>query len=108
MTQDELKKRLMTEAEAVISKLVEQGCQTLSEIEEAVVQAGLEMKAAMLNEVVGGVAEAGGERKCAKCGGKLSDKGLRGKWVLTQAGEVRVERHYYYCDRCKTGFFPSR
>ncbi len=41
MTQDEQKKRLMTEAEAIISKLVEQGGQTLSEIAEAVVQADL-------------------------------------------------------------------
>ncbi len=107
MTPEEQKQHLMAKAEANINTLVEQQGQTLSEMEAAVVKAGQEMKTAMLKEVVGGVAEEAGERKCPTCGGKVSDKGLRGKWVLTQAGEVRLERHYYYCDRCKAGFFPS-
>jgi hypothetical protein len=107
MTPEEQKKHLMAQAEAIINTLVEQPGQTLSEIEAAVVKAGQEMKAAMLSEVVAGIAETLGEHTCPTCGGKVSDKGIREKWVVTQAGEVRLERHYYYCDRCKAGFFPS-
>ncbi len=108
MTPEELKARLMAEAEAIVSELVGQQPHTLSEIEQAVVKAGMQFKAAMLTGVVAGGSAVSSDGICATCGGKLKDKGRRGKWVLTQAGEVRVERDYYYCERCKAGFFPWR
>ena len=110
MTPEELKARLLTEAEAIINEIIGQGQatqpRTLSEIEQAALKAGQQVKASVLAGLVANTPPASGNDSCPRCGGKLKAKGKRSKWVLTQAGEVRVERDYYYCEQCKTGFFP--
>jgi hypothetical protein len=107
MTPEELKAQLMAEAEAIISEMVGQEAKTLSEMEQAVVSAGGRFKEAMIKGLVGSSELQHVDRACPSCGGKLSAKGKRRKWVLTQVGEVQVERDYYYCAQCKTGFFPQ-
>ena len=111
MTPEELKAKLVAEAEAIINEIVGQaeGTQprTLNEIEQAALKAGQEMKARVLAGLVANTPRASADESCAGCGGKLKYKGKRAKWVLTQAGEVQVERDYYYCEQCKTGFFPQ-
>ena len=44
--------------------------------------------------------------RCPICGGKLRKKGRKEKVVVSLAGEVKVERDYYYCLHCQRGFFP--
>ena len=44
--------------------------------------------------------------ECEQCHERMRNKGRKGKWVKTQTGTVRVERPYYYCERCKRGHFP--
>ena len=44
--------------------------------------------------------------RCPVCGGKLRTKGKKEKVVVSLAGEVKVERNYYYCPHCQRGFFP--
>jgi ribonuclease HII len=44
--------------------------------------------------------------RCPICGGKLRRKGRKEKVVVSLAGEVKVERDYYYCPNCQRGFFP--
>jgi len=111
MTPEELKAKLMAEVETIINEIVGQaeGTQpkTLNEIEQAALKAGQEMKARVLAGLVANAPGARAEDKCPGCAGKLKHKGKRAKWVLTQAGEVQVERDYYYCEQCKTGFFPQ-
>ncbi len=46
------------------------------------------------------------EQVCAECGGKLEDKGVREKRVVHSEGEARLERPYYHCKPCGSGFFP--
>lgn len=43
---------------------------------------------------------------CARCGGRMRNKGRKRRRVLTRSGEVEVERTYYYCETCQTGHFP--
>jgi hypothetical protein len=31
---------------------------------------------------------------------------MKRKYVVTETGEVEVERAYYYCETCKRGIFP--
>jgi uncharacterized protein with PIN domain len=45
---------------------------------------------------------------CESCGGKLRSKGQKARQIVTVRGEVEVLRDYYYCDRCKRGYFPPR
>lgn len=107
MTPEELNAQLMAEAEAIIREMVGQQPKTLSEMEQAVVAAGVRFKEAMIKGLVGRPEPKGEDRQCPSCGGKLKAKGKRPKWVHTQAGEVQVERDYYYCEQCRTGFFPQ-
>jgi uncharacterized protein with PIN domain len=111
MTPEELKARLLAEAEAIIEEIVGQDeasqPRTLNEIEQAALKAGQQVKASVLAGLVGNVPHVPAGDTCPQCGGKLKAKGKRPKWVLTQAGEVQVERDYYYCEQCKTGFFPQ-
>jgi len=44
---------------------------------------------------------------CAKCGGKLEDRGQQSRTVQGPEGAVELRRRYYYCSSCKEGFFPS-
>ena len=110
MTPEELKAQLLAEAEAIINEIVGQDKaqqpKTIDEIEQAALKAGQQVKAMVLAGLVANAPLAAGWASCPECGGKLKDKGKRAKWVLTQAGEVQVERDYYYCERCKAGFFP--
>jgi hypothetical protein len=110
MTPDELKARLLAEAEAIIKEIVgpDETTQprTRSDIEQAALKAGQQVKASVLAALVAHRPATRGSDLCPQCGGKLKHKGKRAKWVVTQAGEVQVEREYYYCERCKTGFFP--
>jgi len=111
MRPEELKARLLAEAEAIIDEIVGQNqveqARTLDEIEQAALKAGQQVKASVLAGLVANMPRIPVGDTCPQCGGKLKDKGQRTKWVLTQAGEVQVERNYYYCERCKTGFFPQ-
>ena len=111
MTPEELKARLLAEAEAIINEIVGQDeahqPRTLKEIEQAALKAGQQVKASVLVGLVNNAPHMVAGDSCPQCGGKLKGKGKRSKWVLTQAGEVQVERDYYYCEQCKTGFFPQ-
>jgi uncharacterized protein with PIN domain len=110
MTREELKAQLLKEAEAIINEIVGKDgnnqAETMKAIEEAALKAGEQVKASVLAGLVGNIQEQEEKEGCPRCGGQLRKKGKRSKWVLTQAGEVQVEREYYYCGRCKAGFFP--
>ena len=111
MTREELKAHLLAQAEATINEIIgqydDEHPKTLSEIEQAVIEAGQEIKAAMLKGMVEANPRPARAVVCEACGKKMQHKGTRQKWVMTQVGEVQIEREYYYCERCGTGFFPG-
>ena len=107
-----LKAELMAAAEAQIDKLVkwgsEQEAPTLREIEEVVldVRQGLsEAMAAALVQRQSSVGPVPGPA-CATCGREMGYKGQQTKQVTSWVGELEVERGYYYCAHCRSGFFP--
>ncbi len=79
--------------------------QTLDEIETMALQIGQAVKAQMMQELVAAAPQQAALEACEGCGGKLKRK--RKKWVVTRAGEVQVERDYYYCEGCQPGFPPG-
>jgi uncharacterized protein with PIN domain len=43
---------------------------------------------------------------CGECGEQMENKGVKRKGVESMVGEIELEREYYYCVKCKQGFFP--
>jgi hypothetical protein len=43
---------------------------------------------------------------CEKCGAALRYKGGKERTVESRIGGLAIERGYYYCACCKSGFFP--
>jgi YgiT-type zinc finger domain-containing protein len=104
-----LKKRLQERANEAIEKLLVQkgGRRDLSmdEMEDLVGDFELEVRQSLMQEMVADVQETA-VGLCETCGGKLRYKGKKPKRVVTLRGEVTVERDYYQCGACGSGYFP--
>ena len=44
--------------------------------------------------------------KCSKCGQEMRYKGKKTSQVESRTGNLKVERGYYYCPKCKESVFP--
>ena len=44
--------------------------------------------------------------KCEKCGAEMRAKGEKERFIESRIGGLAIERGYYYCACCKSGFFP--
>jgi hypothetical protein len=110
-TDEKLKSQLVAEAEAAIVQMLKERKPTsditLTEIERLARQVGQRMAAAA-TEVL--VAASEDEQDvgftCEKCQRRLRYKGKKRRRVVTENGEVTIERVYYYCEGCESGFFP--
>jgi len=110
-TDAELKARLHAAAEAAIAqalvgrKLPAEA--SLADIERVAREAGQQIEqaiAAALAQESAAVLPAW--PNCPQCGQKMKNKGKRQRRIVTEAGEVEVERAYYHCAVCSQGFFP--
>jgi hypothetical protein len=107
----ELKARMKAEAEAAIDELLAQrkapAAASLADIERVVRAASLQFEQALTTELL---AESAAELPvwptCPQCRQKMKNKGKRRRRVVTETGEVEIERHYYYCAACGQGLFP--
>lgn len=107
----ELKAHLLVEAEALIEKLLAErvapSTASLADIERVALNAGQHMEEAFVTALAAESAlEVPPWPTCPQCGQKLANKGKRKRRVVTRAGEVEVERTYYYCPACRQGLFP--
>lgn len=111
-SKDALKAALMKRAEAVIEQLLGDKkpaeAITLAEIEQVVMRAGEAFKAGLTQTLVEVSAERppAPEPVCPACGKPMRYKGHKPKRVVTETGEVTVERAYYHCAACQQGLFP--
>lgn len=44
--------------------------------------------------------------ECETCGQRMRYKGQKRKRVISQVGEVEIERGHYWCRKCGSGVFP--
>jgi len=107
----ELKARLLAEAEVAIDKLLTTrrapGEASLADIERVVRAAGQQIEQALTAALAGeSTAELPAWPHCPACGRKMKNKGKRRRRVVTETGEVELERPYYHCAACGRGFFP--
>jgi uncharacterized protein with PIN domain len=110
MDEQELKQRLLAEAEKAIDKLLQQKPETneatFSELEDWVGELGKTIEQATLSQLVEVEEEAEGGVRCPECGSTAQNKGVKKRQVVSIHGTVEIERRYYYCRQCRQGFFP--
>jgi hypothetical protein len=111
--QGELRRRFVAKAEEVFDLAMEQGIArediTLSQIEEIVNELKFELTGMLVESVieVQAARQSGPGPICAGCGREMRYKGKKKRpGIQTSQGEIKVERSYYYCEKCKSGFFP--
>ena len=109
---EELKAELMAEAEAAIDELLgwqeDTAAPTLTQIEEVVLKLRKRLGERMTEVVVEdqeAVRPVPGPA-CETCGREMHYKGMKEVTVEGRMGRAKLERGYYYCDRCKSGLFP--
>jgi uncharacterized protein with PIN domain len=80
---------------------------SLADIERVALEAGHQIEQAIAAALAqASAAELPAWPNCPQCGQKMKNKGKRARRIVTEAGEVEVERPYYYCATCHQGFFP--
>jgi uncharacterized protein with PIN domain len=80
----------------------------LTQIEEIVLQLRQHLGEQMARAVIARQEKRQPAEKmnCPQCQGELEPKGQKGKQVESRVGSLQLERSYYYCPRCRKGFFP--
>jgi ribosomal protein S27AE len=108
----DLKARMMAEAEEVIDNLLagagEKEQLMLNDIERLVRMAGQRMMRRLTQDLVEAEAEVEETGTCPECGQKMRYKGEKARHLATETGEVSLKRAHYYCPRCRKGVFPPR
>src|SRR6266568_5455771 len=113
MTDEEIKARLLAEAEKAIAQVVGDrpiGNQmTLRDIEGLAVRAGATVSAGVQKVLSEEVSQ--GQRSqaqmCPQCGERMQRRGTRIRPITTEAGTSELERTYYTCAGCGHHFFSS-
>lgn len=107
---DDLKAKLLSEAEASIEKMLSDERMSdemnITEIEDVIGDLETDFRQRVLNEVMS--EQQSKLTSCPECGGKLRNKGKRLKRQVTLRGEIDIERTYYQCKDCGVGVFPPR
>ena len=109
---DDLKVRLMADAEAAIERMLAEREKkeklTITDIEGLARSVGQAMGQEISQTLADEESEREESRDCPKCGQKMRDKGKKERDIISETGTIRVERTYYYCEACREGVFPPR
>ena len=107
---DERKAALMQEIEALVNKILSEKPAPdeidLRDIEQAAVKAGDQVRRTIAQHLLEESEETPAEVHCPSCGKRLGMKDYRSRQVVSEAGEVKLTRAYYYCEECGQGVFP--
>jgi len=108
--QEDLKAKLLAQAEAAIDKLLADERlnekMTLSDIEGVIGVSEADFRQGVLEEMLAMQQET--TKVCPLCGNTLRNKGKHKKRVVSLRGESDIERSYYQCAGCGKGYFPPR
>lgn len=112
MTDEELRARLLAEAEKVINDMLAEKPATkemkLSDIERWVLRTGQQVQTRLLEELAQASQESqnGEALMCDRCGSRMQRRGTRPRQVVTEVGAMSLERAYYVCPGCGASLFP--
>jgi uncharacterized protein with PIN domain len=100
----------MQEIEALVNKILSEKPAPdeidLRDIEQAAVKAGDQVRRTIAQHLLEESEETLAEVHCPTCGKRLGMKDYRSRQVVSEAGEVKLTRAYYYCEECGQGVFP--
>ncbi len=114
MTEKELRARLLAEVEQAVNDLMAEkpadNKMTLSDIERLVLRMGQQVQANALKELAQAshTAQNAEAPVCEHCGSRMQRRGIRPRQVVTEVGEMTLERAYYLCPGCGASLFPPR
>ena len=112
LDKDKLKAQLLQKYSAQLDQMLadldKAECLHLTEIEDA----ALDIRKQVSQDVTASLSQHESESvevdvKCSECAQVARYKGKKKKWIKTRSGEIEVERGYWYCPDCRTGFFPT-
>lgn len=107
----ERKAQLMRAAEELIDRMLAEEKPAneimFEDIEQAALRVGQRLQAEIVAVTAGGM-EPRDNLRCPSCGKRMTYQGQRSRPVVSEVGEVIIERGYYYCRKCKQGSFPPR
>ncbi len=112
MDKDELKARLLAEAEKAIDEMLAEkpaaGTMSLADIERLALKSGAQFEASVLKEFgqEESEVESTHEQICERCGSRMQRRGRSGRQVRTEVGATQLERAYYVCPDCGASLFP--
>jgi hypothetical protein len=112
MSEEELRARLLVEVEKAINDMLAEkptdNAMTLSDIECLVLRVGQQVQAKVLKELAQAsrAAQNAEAPVCEGCGSRMQRRGTRARQVVTEVGELTLERGYYICPGCGTSLFP--
>src|SRR4030042_4015135 len=103
MTDEELQARLLARAEEAIKDMLAEKPttkgMTLSDIERWVLGTGQQVQTKLLEELAQASQEAQSAEAplCERCGSRMQRRGMRHRQVVTDVGEMTLERADYVC-----------
>lgn len=108
-----LRTRLLAEAEAAVDQMLKTrktaSHASLADIEQVARSAGQHVAQAVTSALIAeSAAELPAWPNCPECGRKMKHKRKHTRRLVSETGEVEVERAYYHCAACHQGVFPPR
>jgi len=107
---EELEKQLRAKAEEAIRKLLaklpDKSELTMTDIENLVGEMGHDVTQSATQAIAQQEQAEPSELICEACQVQMQKRGKRKKRLVTKRGEIELERQYYTCPKCGTGFFP--
>jgi tRNA(Ile2) C34 agmatinyltransferase TiaS len=111
-TDQELEAGLKKQAEAIIERVLTHkkaaGENSLEELERLAVEAGRGFQERVLGMLVEEESKVETEPVCKRCGRRMQSRGKRKRYLVTEAGEIQLERRSYVCLGCGGRVFPPR
>lgn len=112
MIEKELQARLLADAEKVIKDMLAETPavkeMSLTDIERLALWTGQQVQAKVLQELGQASQEAHSAEGavCERCGSRMQRRGMRARQVVTEGGDMTLERAYYVCPGCGASLFP--
>jgi hypothetical protein len=107
---NELREQLKKQADAIIEAIMANkkpaGQNSLQDLERMAIQAGQGFEERVLAYLAQEEGQAEVEPVCKECGRRMRSRGKRKKQLVTEAGEIQIERGYYICPQCGKRAFP--
>jgi hypothetical protein len=112
LTRAQQKEQLLAEAERLIEQMLAWTEQTerpnLTQIETIVLELRRQFGKSLAENAIAAQATTQPivAPACPHCGHALQSKGGKAKTVVSQVGDLQLDRTHYYCPTCERGLFP--